>query len=426
MECNGPVGSVPGSKVLWLSGECLVPADNGLYRYSQDIMSALGEMGHQICAIGRRRSGPPVAQPTGWTLLAHRAPPMWKKMAGRYPAKVTEIWADDYAGAVLTALEEFTPDVVLLDHLRTGAALDAISSRVPSIYVSHNDETRVRAKMIHAAGGIRQAALRVDLKKIRWFEDRLLCECAAVSAITSVDANSFAARNPTGPIVLTPPTYRGTRLEQRTITAHTPRRIAMISTLHWGAKIDNMIMALEGLQPLLDQGIEIVVFTGGYPPPTDIRNRYPKVRFEGFVDDFEAALADCRIGVIYEPVGGGFKMKTLDFIFHRVPLVTGHDSAADLPLTPDHSVVEVQSETELAGSITELIDDLERLNALHEAAYEQCRGLFTTESVRPLSDLIHGITSSRRSSHPFSRDASIPSKPGHTSGAASVGRSSAP
>ncbi len=383
------------ARVLWLSGEFLLPADSGLYRYSLDVMNTLGEMGSEVTAIGRQRTGPPVEPTSGWVLLPHRDPPMWKKMAHRYPAKVVEVWDHDYARAVSAALDDVAPDVVMFDHLRTGAALDVINSQAPSIYVSQNNETLVREKMIPTATGIRRAALRIDLEKIRRFEDRLLRECAGVSAISTAGVDSFTTRHPTARIVHTPPIYRGTRLEQRTITADTPRRVAMISTLAWGAKIDNMTMALNGLQPLADHDIEIVVFTGGYHPPAHITRNYPNVIFQGYVDDFEAALDDCRIGVIYEPVGGGFKMKTLDFIFHRVPLVTGHTSAADLPLTPGHSVQHVESEHELTDTVTTLIDDLDQLNAMHDHAYEQCRNLFTSTSIQPLTDLIRSITTSQ-------------------------------
>jgi hypothetical protein len=235
------------------------------------------------------------------------------------------------------------------------------------------------------------------MKKIQRFEDRLLKECEGVSAISMADVETFRKRDPKGPIVHTLPSYRGTRRANREITDLTPRRVAMISTLYWGAKIDNMVMALRGLQPAIEAGIEVVVFTGGYQPPAEISALYPTVRFEGFVEDFDTALNDCRIGVVYEPVGGGFKMKTLDFIFHRVPLVTGHTSAENLPLTPGEGVEQAHNEDDLGGIVMSMIDDIERLNRLQRSAFDACRDLFTGESVRALSDLVSRIASDRAS-----------------------------
>ena len=382
------------ARILWLSGEYLLPADSGIYRYSLDMLNALREMGHEAEAIGRRRAADDTAPAAdGWTLLPYRNPPMWKKMLHVHPVKVVEMWDAEYADLVATKVASFSPDIVLFDHLRVGAALDVLGGQIPSIYLSQNDETRVKEKMVPAASGIRKQALKIDLKKIERFEDRLLRECEGVSAISEADIETFKQRGTTIPIVHTLPSYRGTRRPERTITSATPRRIAMISTLYWGAKIDNMVMALRGLKPAIDAGVEIVVFTGGYQPPEEIAAQYPSVKFEGYVEDFDAALADCRVGVVYEPVGGGFKMKTLDFIFHRVPLVTGHTSAASLPLTPGQSVEQVRNETELGSIAMELIDDIDRLNGLQNAAFSICRDLFTSESARDLSNLVDAITS---------------------------------
>ncbi|NNE96144.1 MAG: glycosyltransferase [Acidimicrobiales bacterium] len=387
------------ARILWLSGEYLEPADSGLYRYSLDMLNALREMGHEVHAIGRRRQpDAPETAPADWTLLPCRRPPMWRKMLHVHPVKVVEVWDSEYEDAVDAALTDFEPHIVLFDHLRVGAALDQCRGRVPTVYVSQNDETAVKQKMVPAATGIRKAALWVDLKKIERFENRLLSECDGVSAISVADIESFGERGSKLPIVHTLPSYRGTRRQERAITAATPRRVAMISTLYWGAKIDNMVMALRGLQPAIDAGVEVVVFTGGYQPPAEIAERYPSVAFEGFVEDFDAALADCRVGVVYEPVGGGFKMKTLDFIFHRVPLVTGSTSAASLPLTPGDSVEQASSEEELGRVVTAMIDDIDRLNSLQEAAFSTCRNLFTSESARALSDLVERITADTRAS----------------------------
>ncbi len=388
------------ARLLWLSGEYLIPADSGLYRYSLDMMTALTEMGHDVHAIGRRRSPESVDRyPDNWTLLPYRRPPMWRKMLHHLPVKVVEVWAQDYEDAVRETLSSFRPDVVLFDHLRTGAALDVAGGQVPTIYVSQNDEALVKAKMVPAASGIRKPALWVDMMKIKRFEDRLLRECEGVSAISLADVETFRARGTKGSVVHTLPSYRGMRRATRKIDQTTPRRVAMISTLYWGAKIDNMVMALRGLKPAIEAGVEVVVFTGGYQPPPEISAQYPTVRFEGFVEDFDAELNDCRIGVVYEPVGGGFKMKTLDFIFHRVPLVTGDTSAASLPLTPGVDVEQARDEAELGRVVLSMIDDIDRLNQLQEAAFSTCQSLFTGESVVALSELITQITSSNPHQH---------------------------
>ena len=40
------------------------------------------------------------------------------------------------------------------------------------------------------------------------------------------------------------------------------------------------------------------------------------MRFLGFVEDLETIFRSVRIGIVAERIGGGFKLKTLDYIFN--------------------------------------------------------------------------------------------------------------
>ena len=377
------------ASILWLTGQYFRPADSGMYRYSLDMSAALAELGHHITFIGRQRTeGEPSTHPDGWTLLKPRAPHILRKLLStRHPVKVVEIWAKDYRQAVESAMSSMNPDLVVFDHLRVGAAIDYIGD-TPCAYFSQNDEAMVRSKMIAEASGPKKAALKTDLIKLRNLENRLLRECSVVSAISEADVETFRKRGGAGKTVLALPVYKGQRLPARTIDDNTPRRVAIISTLFWDAKLDNLLEALEGLQPLIDSGVELTVFTGGYPPPLEIIAANPKVAFEGFVPDFQQALGNCRVGLVYEPLGGGFKMKTLDFIFHRVPLVVGAGSAAGLPLTAGQDLIEVADHHGLADAIGSIIDDTDRLNQLQQDAFEKCKDAFTVDSLWPLSEAL--------------------------------------
>ncbi len=383
------------ASILWLAGHYFRPADNGMYRYSLDTTDAVAELGHDVTLLGRRRTdGEPLEVPDNWILLEPRNPSMIRKLASvKHPVKVMEIWDTDYEEAVKEALSSIQPDLVVFNHLRVGAAIDSIGD-VPSFYFSQNDEVMVRKKMLAEATGAKKLAFTADLAKLRKLENRLLGECAGVSAISEADVESLGVRGGAGKTVLSLPIYKGHRLESRTISEATPRRIAIISTLFWDAKIGNLIEALEGLKPLTDEGIELTVFTGGYPPPAEIMDAHPNVKFEGYVPDFQAALDQCRVGLVYEPVGGGFKLKTLDFIFNRVPLVIGKGSADSLPLTAGTNIIEVENRDGIAPAIKDIIDDLDALNRIQNSAYEACRESFSLDALQPLADALGAAANS--------------------------------
>ena len=99
-------------------------------------------------------------------------------------------------------------------------------------------------------------------------------------------------------------------------------------------------------------------------------------RFLGFVEDLGSIFRNVRIGIVAERTGGGFKLKTLYYIFNRVPIAAIRDGIAGLPLTPEVDYLSFESIPELARGVATVIDDIGRLNSLQQAAYEKCESGF--------------------------------------------------
>ena len=54
----------------------------------------------------------------------------------------------------------------------------------------------------------------------------------------------------------------------------------------------------------------------------------------GRVEDLQELLAETRVGIVAEPLGGGFKLKVLDYVFNRVPIAALDGSIEGMPLQP--------------------------------------------------------------------------------------------
>jgi len=104
--------------------------------------------------------------------------------------------------------------------------------------------------------------------------------------------------------------------------------------------------------------------------------RVKATQFHGFVEDLGEFLAGRRMGLVVEKTGGGFKLKTLDYIFNRLPIAAIRGSVAGLPLTPELHYLSFESMPGLAQGVAAVIDNIERLNSLQQAAYEKCNAGF--------------------------------------------------
>jgi hypothetical protein len=99
-------------------------------------------------------------------------------------------------------------------------------------------------------------------------------------------------------------------------------------------------------------------------------------RFHGFVEDVGEFLAARRFGLVIEKTGGGFTLKTLDCIFNGVPMAAIRSSISGLPLTPGLDYSSFESMRELGEGVVTLIDNIERLNSMQQAAYQKCESGF--------------------------------------------------
>jgi len=120
----------------------------------------------------------------------------------------------------------------------------------------------------------------------------------------------------------------------------------------------------------------------------------------GYVKDLEPIFRGVRIGIVAERTGGGFKLKTLDYVFNRVPIAAIRGGIAGLPLTSGLHYLSFESMRELAQGIATAIDDIGRLNSLQQAAYEKCNTAFDwSDRGRTLCNAIQQAVNRQRAAH---------------------------
>ena len=78
---------------------------------------------------------------------------------------------------------------------------------------------------------------------------------------------------------------------------------------------------------------------------------------------------------------GGFKLKGLDYVFNRVPILAMHGALPGMPLQDGRSIGLFDSHQALAEGVVELIDDFDALNARHQAAVVACHARFDWQRI---------------------------------------------
>jgi len=284
-------------------------------------------------------------------------------------------------------------DAIVLDQLGAGWALSRIKRwirrrrhaepdfQAPTlIYLAHNHERVVWADMARDATGSwpRRVVVRSNARKVARLESQLIDGVDQVISITNEDANALVADGlRKRPFVVTPG-YANEAASARTISATTPRHVVMVGSFKWAIKEENLRQFIALADPAFARhNIRFDVI--GKMPDRLRRALEPKLRattLHGFVADTQSLFANARMAVVPEQIGGGFKLKVLDYIFGRMPVATIEAAAAGLPVEVKEQLLMASDLRHLVDRIIANIDRYNRLNSMQSNALMHAQDAF--------------------------------------------------
>ena len=377
---------------LWLTLADPEPATNGQLIYSKGLIEATAGAGAALTVIGLSRPEQPrlSIDPRGidWRLAAERPKSAGQRLLSRDP-DATQRGSPEMRRLLECALAERSWDAVVFDSICAGWALRRVMrhrgrrERPPRIvYIAHNHEITVARRVAHAAHGLRRIAKEIDRVKVRGLERSLISVADIVTSNTPDDCRRFSADAGGRPIVFLPPGYGGPRVAGRRIDAGVPRRAVVVGSFDWPPKRISLEAFLGAAADLLSEaGIELqIVGEVEAAYIADLRRRFPTVDFVGRVADVQPYMQGARVALVPDTLGG-FKLKGLDYVFNRLPILAMRIALPGMPLEDGRSIGLFDSHRALAEGIVELIDDFPSLNARQELAYAACVDRFDWDRI---------------------------------------------
>ncbi|MEJ0041061.1 MAG: glycosyltransferase [Rhizomicrobium sp.] len=378
-------------KILWLTREDPFLLDRGDLIYSAGLITALAELGAAVTVLCFQRndidtSTPPnvrrrYAQMNSW----HRIWSLFSKL----PSDAYRHRSPSFQKLLQEELDKGDADVVVVDYYAMGWVLDAIAlksadgfkRRAPAVvYLSHHYEQVVRSVV---ASGYRgdlptRLVLSIDASKGMALERRLVKEAALITTITDSDRDCFLKDVPNTPVLALTPGYAGVPSQISDIRSDRQRNVLLVGAFDWIAKKQNLKeFVLAANDPFKKNGIKLVIVGRASPAYMDeIRSLSAICEFVGPVADVQPYLRDARIGLMPDTLGGGFKLKYLDYIFGGLPVATISSQLSGLPVDPDRDVIGAMDACQLAERIVSVIDEVDTLNGMAHRAFNKCRDAF--------------------------------------------------
>jgi len=378
-------------RVLWLTRDYPYPADSGWALYSQGLITSFAATGAEITALAYGRGdvlarGKPVdfvADGVRWMVIPRPRVHDALSLIGSLPSDIFSSSSRALWRMIESLLNSETWHAVVFDHIATAWALfpllrwqRATGRRVPLVYVSHNHEATLRpaAARRMRINPVMKAALRIDGQKYATLERRVVKAVDLVTAITEEDRVRYLGDAPEKPVITLSPGHSGKPNLDRVIDTTTPRRVVTAGSFEWIVKQQNLVDFIRVADPLFTKaGVTLHVvgraapeFIGG------IKSWARSCTFTGPVAAIEPHLEDARMAAMAEQVGGGFKLKMLDYVFGGLPIAAIGHQIAGLPLVHGEDVLAADTVEALCARIVETIDQIDLLNRIRRNALSKC------------------------------------------------------
>ncbi len=379
---------------LWLCRALPFPLDTGDRIYSARLLRSLADAGAELTVAGFAPE-PAGAVPQDWPVRWLTVPGQPHGVARSLLSTLPLVGAAHDTAAYRELVQRLAGedwDFVVFDQYGLSWAMAPFlkrrarrSGQGPAlVHVAHDHEASVYASLVRGfrGSGLKRAALWQNWLKTGRAERHLARSVDLVTAITPEDAGRFAIDAPrTASVVLTPG-YGGA------VSGREPHRRRGAA-----AGVDGRQLPLGGPSPRTcassspppmpafhAAGITLqVVGSMSDELAAELRAGTKATVLHGFVEDIAPHLANARIAIVPEEIGGGFKLKFLDYIFGRVAVASLSHATAGLPDEIRQAMICRSDLAGLVQGIVEHIGDVELLTRLQARALEAAQARYRWE-----------------------------------------------
>ncbi len=373
--------------ILWLARSIPLPLNSGDKLYTGKLVSSVAEAGARVKYVGLADDafdlpGSGLSKKVNWTVVPGARRSMMAGMLSSEPMVGARYGTVSYRKLLQSLLKPNHPKAIVLDQYGLAFALTELHAagyRGPIVHVAHDFETLVTRDLAQAYRkySLRKLALLLNARKTEAAEMRLARASHLVVTLTERDASEFrriGARN----TLVVPPGYDRPIVFRPWSADSRLRRVAIIGSFEWTAKqvnLSNFLLAADAQFAAANISIDVV---GTVPQAlrAELEPKLRATRFHGFVDDLGTVFQQSRLGLIVEETGGGFKLKTLDYIFNGLPVAALNGSFEGIPESVAKHFLVKDDLPALVSSIIELIDRDDALDEMRAGALNAAKGNF--------------------------------------------------
>lgn len=277
-------------------------------------------------------------------------------------------------------LSHTIPEVVHFDSLHTASYAHVVREQAPKalrILRCHNAEHVILGRLAESeTHPIKKSLIALQARRLYAYEAAALDAFDLILAITEADAERFRAMNPKidGRMIVVP---AGVDLPSELPVAppgdSRQIRLLHIAAMDWLPNQSGLRWFIEDVLPQLDAaGLDYHLDVVGKNMPDSFKRYNSKrVTVHGFLQDLQPITSAAQIAVVPLKVGGGMRIKILDYWAMGIPVVATRVGAEGLTEGAEASVALADSASDFAQVLLALAQDPAARESLRTAAFRK-------------------------------------------------------
>ncbi|HWE51151.1 MAG TPA: glycosyltransferase [Bryobacteraceae bacterium] len=312
---------------------------------------------------------------------AYSAGNLLRGLAGPLPVTVLNYTSGRIKDQIAQLLEKENFDSAQIEgvHLvEYVAVIRKVSPRTRIVADWHNIESEIMWRYAETASSpLRKLMARRTAPLIERAENRLLRICDAHTVVSGRDREKLLLRCPDASISLVP---NGVDVAYYSsgIPHENPREILFVGSMDYHANAEAVTWFVSNVWPIVKRSAPDLTFriVGRDPVPEVKALASPDVLVTGTVDDIRPFYARAAATVVPLRVGGGTRLKILESMAARVPVVSTRLGAEGIDVTGDSDILLADTSAELAAAVEKIVTDRALAERLKLAGYALANRLY--------------------------------------------------
>ncbi len=381
--------------VAIVDGDVSYPATSGKRLRTLNLLLPLAQR-HQLTYIGRCAPGSVEMREAPTFLRDHGIEPIlvpdpvarksglgfYARLAGNLFSSEPYSVASHQSPAMAQAVADFARiHSVDLWQFEWSAYLPTLERRVqaPRLLIAHNVDALIWQRYYeNEARPLQRWYLKGQWQKFVKFEERAFRQADRVVAVSADDAERI--RNDFGqPEVDVVDNGFDRAFFDQAKGTRDPRALLFLGALDWRPNLDAVNLLLERIFPdVRRQTPDAKLWIVGRNPSEGLRNRIaqtPGVELFADVPDVRKFLAEAALMAVPLRIGGGSRLKILEALGCKLPVVSTRVGAEGLDLVPGEHYVQSE-EADMAAALVHGLQEPERMRRLAQQGYERVIGQY--------------------------------------------------